>query len=240
MQRRLSNPDSLSSHFIGGATAGCVQSFICSPMELAKTRMQIQGQGESRKDYKCTKHLYEGPIDCLRKVYHNEGVPGVFRGLWLTILRETPSYGSYFVTFEYLCKRLTPEEAGGEEGEASTLVMMLAGGMAGIAAWIVTYPFDVLKSRIQADGISGTKQYSGIMDCLVKSYRAEGLMVLTRGLSSTLLRAFPVNAATLTVVTHFLRFTRSENNDIYEEFPNTITGLSTPVLPTMTLYAEKY
>lgn len=44
VQRRLSDPNSLYSHAFAGAMAGFVQSFICSPMELVKTRIQIQEQ----------------------------------------------------------------------------------------------------------------------------------------------------------------------------------------------------
>lgn len=30
---------------------------------------------------------------------------------------------------------------------------LIAGGVSGMAYWTFTYPFDVLKSRIQADGL---------------------------------------------------------------------------------------
>lgn len=42
VQRRLSDPESLGSHALAGAVAGVVQSFVSSPMELVKTRLQIQ------------------------------------------------------------------------------------------------------------------------------------------------------------------------------------------------------
>ena len=38
------DPDSLQSHAFAGAVAGFSQSVISSPMELVKTRIQIQGQ----------------------------------------------------------------------------------------------------------------------------------------------------------------------------------------------------
>lgn len=44
VQRHLGEPDSLRSHALAGSIAGLVQSFVCSPMELVKSRMQIQEQ----------------------------------------------------------------------------------------------------------------------------------------------------------------------------------------------------
>lgn len=44
VQRRLNDPDSLTSHAFAGSVAGFVQSFVSSPMELVKTRLQIQEQ----------------------------------------------------------------------------------------------------------------------------------------------------------------------------------------------------
>jgi solute carrier family 25 carnitine/acylcarnitine transporter 20/29 len=35
--------------------------------------------------------------------------------------------------------------------------------------------------------------YNGIYDCAVKSYRAEGIPVFFRGLSASLIRAFPLH-----------------------------------------------
>ena len=36
--------------------------------------------------------------------------------------------------------------------ECSTPSLLLAGGLAGCAAWIISYPVDVIKTRIQKDG----------------------------------------------------------------------------------------
>ena len=41
--------------------------------------------------------------------------------------------------------------------------------------------------------------YTGIIDCAVKSYHAEGISVFFRGIIPTLVRAWPVNAVTFYV-----------------------------------------
>ncbi|XP_002732621.2 mitochondrial basic amino acids transporter-like [Saccoglossus kowalevskii] len=211
MLRRFEHP-TIASNFIAGAVAGGLQCIICCPMELAKTRMQIQGQGESRRYFQSTQHDYKGSIDCIKKIYHQEGIKGCYRGMVPTLLREIPSFGVYFAAYEFFCsnfeKRSTTEHLG-------LVQLLLAGGFSGMCSWMSTYPVDVIKSRLQADGMHHINKYNGIIDCIVKSYKepgSGGIKVFFRGLNSTLLRAFPVNAATFTVVTLFLRYARPKSS----------------------------
>lgn len=75
---------------------------------------------------------------------------------------------------------------------------------------------------MQSDGAFSAPRYSGMLDCLRQSVKEEGLSVLTRGLNSTVLRAFPTNAATFFVVTtltsHFSKYesTNEPMDDIRE------------------------
>ncbi|XP_011156083.2 mitochondrial basic amino acids transporter isoform X1 [Solenopsis invicta] len=193
-QRNLSDPDRMSSYFLAGASAGIAQTPVSSPIELAKTRLQLQSTGQGN---------VQGPMQCLRNVYRQEGYRGVFKGLGITFLREGPSYGVYFVTYEMLTKTSSKQPI-------STLHMLLAGGFAGTASWVISYPIDVIKSRIQAES---SNRYSGALDCLRKSVRAEGYSCLYRGLNSTILRAFPTNAATFAVVTWTIRLLGEQPNE---------------------------
>lgn len=185
VQRISSNPDSYVSHFFAGATAGLSQSIICSPMELAKTRLQVQMDKIGAKKF-------NGPTQCLSYIYQCEGIRGTFRGLGATALRDVPGFSLYFVSYEFLIRLKQ------DPGIAYTL---FSGGTAGAFSWVLTIPIDVIKSRLQTDGMSGDRRiYNGMIDCFRKSYASEGTAFLTRGLSSTLLRAFPMNAICFLVV----------------------------------------
>lgn len=169
--------------FIAGALGGFVNCFVCSPLELVKTRLQIQDQSAAGIK------LYNGPIDCLMKTWRQAGVKGLFRGMVPTILREVPSYGVYFVGYEFLKSRW---------GD-SPVALLMAGGSAGVLCWIISYPFDMIKSRVQAVPdypTPGYDLYKGVWDCTVKSCKTEGYSVLFRGLNAAIVRAFPVNAMT--------------------------------------------
>lgn len=105
---------------------------------------------------------------------------------------------------------MTPANDDGTPGEIGIGRLLMAGGLSGIISWTASFPQDVVKSRFQADD-----QYTSARHCIVESYRAEGAKVFGRGLWSTILRAFPTNAATLTVVTLFLRYIGGLNDDKY-------------------------
>lgn len=198
-RRHLSEPDRPSACFLAGASAGLAQTPISSPIELAKTRLQLQSSSIAAAAAAASGgdggDNPRGPMRCLRAIYKREGCRGVFRGLGVTFLREGPSYGVYFATYEMLTRTRSNQPI-------TTPHMLLAGGLAGTASWVISYPVDVIKSRIQA---ANGDRYAGALDCLRKSVRAEGYGCLYRGLNSTVLRAFPTNAATFAVVTWTFR-----------------------------------
>ena len=67
-------------------------------------------------------------------------------------------------------------------------------------SWLINYPTDVLKTRYQAGGTDPSNyKYRNLRDCFRKTY-AEGPRTFCFGLTSTMLRAFPTNAATFFTV----------------------------------------
>lgn len=193
---------------LAGMVAGALQTIICCPSELIKLRMQIQAIGQEGPGLLgMRKSSYVGPLATIKNIYRTEGLLALNRGYVVTMFREVPSFGSYFTTYDVLCRswslwRNIPVDSIGP------VPLCIAGGFSGIVAWVVTYPFDVVKSRLQVDGVKTERQYKGIVDCFRKSYRADGPSVFVRGLNSTLIRAFPTNAATFCTYTLVLRYWR--------------------------------
>ncbi|XP_051148042.1 mitochondrial arginine transporter BAC2 [Andrographis paniculata] len=194
LNSRTSTPDEPSPYTtvaLAGVGSGVVQSALISPIELVKIRQQLHPPS---------------PGGALRQILQSHGSRGLFRGLAATVLRDAPGHGMYFWAYEYLRERLHPgcRKHGGE----SLTTTVVAGGTAGAASWLVCYPVDVLKTRIQAAG-----PYTGMVDCCRKSVASEGYSVLWRGLGTTLGRAFVVNGVVFTAYETAVRCIHSHRDD---------------------------
>ncbi|KAM4846104.1 solute carrier family 25 member 45 isoform 1-T4 [Thomomys bottae] len=187
-QERRGQPLNYTHVFIAGCTGGVLQSYCLAPFDLIKVR--LQNQTEPKAQAGGPQPRYRGPVHCAATIFREDGPRGLFRGSWALVLRDTPTLGMYFVTYEGLCRQYTPD---GQKPSSGTV--LVAGGFAGIASWITATPFDVIKSRMQMDGLRQRK-YKGILDCIASSFRQEGIGVFFRGMTINSARAFPVNAVT--------------------------------------------
>lgn len=91
-------------------------------------------------------------------------------GLGTCIFREVISYSLYFSTYHNL--------------KENNFSILNAGGIAGTLSWAISYPIDVIKTRIQS------QKYNSISKCIKKGNLFSGILIC-------LLRAYPVNAVGL-------------------------------------------
>ena len=155
--------------FLTGMADGFVQSFVCAPMELVKLRTQHQAVGESS--------VYRGNWATLRAVYSARGIRGCYRGFWITAFRDTPAFGTYFASY-YGMMNFFARRKGITRYERSQIMFypFICGGITGVITWIINYPVDLVKTRIQLDGANGgEREYRNSWDCLVKAWREGGV-----------------------------------------------------------------
>ncbi|XP_040611998.1 solute carrier family 25 member 48 isoform X4 [Mesocricetus auratus] len=182
-QHRCGEPEadpgrSLSDLLLASMVAGMVSVGLGGPVDLVKIRLQMQTQPfreanhglKSRPVALGEQAAYHGPIDCIATIVRTEGLAGLYRGASAMLLRDTPGYCLYFIPYVFLSEWITPEACAGP----SLYAVWLAGGIAGAISWGTATPMDVVKSRLQADGVYVNK-YNGVLDCISQSYRQEGL-----------------------------------------------------------------
>lgn len=216
------NPSlSYSQYYLSGAFAGLTNSLLSGPIEHVRIRLQTQPHSANPAD-----RLYRGPWDCIRKLSSPPATPsnslplsGLYRGQLVTLVREAQAYGVWFLTFEYLMHRDMRRNQRRRE-EVSSARVALYGGLAGEALWVSSYPFDVVKSKMQSDGFGRSEapaaaetragkgqvqKYASMRDCFAQTWRAEGVRGFWKGIGPTLVRAMPVSAGTFAVVELVMR-----------------------------------
>lgn len=172
--QREGNELSLGQVFLAGASSGVATAFITSPTELVKCHAQIN---TTSKGYASEE------LAIFRTLLRKHGffsAHGPWRGLLLTIARDSPSFGLYFVMYEGISRHFGK----------SDFVSFAAGGCAGAAAYASVYPLDVLKTRWQTAEVS---TYRSLAHCVESTVRTDGRGAFFRGFLATMLRAWPQN-----------------------------------------------
>ncbi|CAB0041963.1 unnamed protein product [Trichogramma brassicae] len=162
-----------------GGSAGFVEVCIMHPMDLVKTRFQIQV-----KTNKSDPTYYTGIWDCLKKMYRNEGFFAYWKGIVPPILVETPKRAVKFFTFEqykqfFLFGSTTP----------TPVTFMCAGLSAGFTEGLLVNPFEVIKVQLQSDRkhIKNTPSTMAVTKEIIRKH-GFGLNGLNKGLTATLMR----------------------------------------------------
>lgn len=182
---------------LAGAVAGGIIALVSCPLELVKIQRQVEEL--------LAKQQKNGTIErgsSLRtflRIVRTNGVTGLYRGLLPHALRDTVGTATYFASYEMSKHTLLPLLP-------APVAHFLSGGMSGVASWLVIFPLDLVKSRIQKDAQLRERQYKGMVDCARKTYKAAGLRGFYTGFSATLLRSFPLHSLNWLVIEATMKF----------------------------------
>ena len=164
-------------------------TIITAPFERVKVLLQIQGQKQLAPG---EKPRYSGGMDVVRQLYKEGGIRSVYRGSAMTLARDGPGSATYFATYEYVKRKMTPKDVNGNpSGELSLTAVMTAGGAAGVAMWLPVFPIDTIKSRLQS--AEGRPTIGGTIRGL---YASGGIKAFFPGVGPAMARAVPANAVT--------------------------------------------
>uniref|UniRef100_A0A1B6DNX9 Mitochondrial 2-oxodicarboxylate carrier n=2 Tax=Clastoptera arizonana TaxID=38151 RepID=A0A1B6DNX9_9HEMI len=163
-----------------GGSAGFIEVCIMHPLDLVKTRLQLQSSTSKVGD---PTH-YAGIVDCMRKMTQTEGMLSLWKGILPPILAETPKRAVKFLTFEQY-KRFFMFGA-----ESPTpLTFSLAGLFAGITEAILVNPFEVVKVTLQSNR-SKVKEVPSTWAVTKEIVKTNGLgsRGLNKGVTATIAR----------------------------------------------------
>ncbi|GMM35072.1 mitochondrial 2-oxodicarboxylate carrier [Saccharomycopsis crataegensis] len=170
--------------FIAGAVAGISEILMMYPLDVVKTRMQLQ----VNKPTGAIGEQYSGVFDCIKKIVKTEGPTRLYRGISAPIMMEAPKRATKFATndeFGKFYKKLFGMN------EINQPLAILNGASAGACESFVVVPFELVKIRLQ----DKTSKYTGAIDVVRKVIQQEGILRMYNGLEATLWRHVTWNAA---------------------------------------------
>lgn len=208
MKSRWRNGDSevvlaAQVHMALAAQSGLMTLALTNPLWVAKTRLCLQyDQTASAKTFSKSdlKH-YRGLVDCLHKTYKSEGFRGLYKGFVPGIFGV--SHGALqFMAYEELKKVYNSYRQRSQNTKLGTTEYLCFAAISKIFAASITYPYQVVRSRLQDQH----RSYNGAVDVITQTYRNEGTRGFYKGLVPGVLKVTPACCITFVVYEHMITF----------------------------------
>jgi hypothetical protein len=211
--------------FVFGGISCMTAACVTNPIDVIKTRLQLQGElaGSKNIDNSIKRatgsgatafrvnvagdNHYKGFVRGSIQIVLDEGISGLYKGLTASVMREasysTLRMGGYDLMKDYL---------GANDPKNTPLwKKLVAGATSGAMGAAIANPTDLVKVRMQAqaDGkgnLRSSHKYKNTFDAFVSIYRNEGFSGLYKGVWPTTQRAALLTATQLASYDHIKHF----------------------------------
>jgi len=171
---------------IGFLARTCATTIMC-PITVLKTRFELSTNPNMNV------------FRSLSSIYYNEGMRGLFSGLIPTLARDAPYAGVSYLCFKQLQSILTTVNDN-SSFKFNSFIDPVAGGTAGMIGAVITYPFDVIRTRLQLHVRSvSTEPSPGVLSVFKTLLKNEGFLSLFRGMIPRLCKRTVASAISWTM-----------------------------------------
>lgn len=211
---------------VAGAISGAVSRFLVGPLDVMKIRFQVQlepistigsaGRGMHSK--------YTSLHQAFLTILKEEGMSGLWRGTVPGQLLAIPYTAVQFVALEQAKRAATTLGVRNHPAEP-----FVSGALAGAAGTIASYPFDLLRTTLAAQG--EPKIYNGMRDAVKGICKENGVRGLYRGVGVTVLEIMPYAALQFGLYDAFLKMANKiDSGDNNRTLKNFFSGLAAGTL----------
>ncbi|XP_046876551.1 solute carrier family 25 member 35 [Hypomesus transpacificus] len=181
--------------FVFGGVAACGACVFTNPLEVVKTRMQLQGELKSRGSYQI---YYRNVFHAFYTIGKVDGLAGLQKGLVPGLVYQ------FFMNGVRLGSYALIETSGYShtDGRVSAAKTTVAGALAGVAGAVMASPIYLVKTHLQSQSTSSIAvghqhKHQGMIQALAAIHKQHGILGLWRGSSAAIPRVSVGSAAQL-------------------------------------------
>lgn len=163
------------SSFLASACSAITTKTSVAPLERVKILKQSQSY--------YSQHNYTSIFNSFRFIWQNEGIKGFYRGNYSNVTRIIPAYMIKFPLNDFYKKQL-------KASKENPGRLLASGVLAGISQITVTYPLDIMRTRMSLDHYM-TSNYNNYITCARNILVNEGFRGFYKGFNSSLL-TYPI------------------------------------------------
>ncbi|KAM3134187.1 hypothetical protein pb186bvf_013705 [Paramecium bursaria] len=162
------------NHFIAGLSGSLLSITVCHPLEIARTRLNLQSATISIGKY-------NGFFDTLVQIMREEGFKGFYKGYQATAVAVPLFNAFFFPIYKY------NKEWYSTKGIEGSLNHLLATITTGFVCDFLTNPLWLIRTRMQTQYLHDPVniKYKNVPQALILVYQEEGFLSLYKGLSAS-------------------------------------------------------
>ncbi|XP_027347094.1 folate transporter 1, chloroplastic isoform X2 [Abrus precatorius] len=201
-------------HLASAAEAGALVCLCTNPVWLVKTRLQLQTPLHQTRPY-------SGLYDAFRTIMREEGFSALYKGIVPGLFLV--SHGAIqFTAYEELRKVIVDFKSKGSTTHhqnpdklLNSVDYAVLGATSKLAAILLTYPFQVIRARLQQrPSGDGVPRYMDSWHVVKDTARFEGVRGFYKGITANLLKNAPASSITFIVYENVLKLLKlTRRND---------------------------
>lgn len=174
---------SFLTNFLMGGVSAAISKTCVAPIERVKLLLQNQDSSKAIK----AAGKYTGIGDCFKRVAAEQGMGAFWRGNMANVIRYFPTQALNFAFKDFYKRNLNPYNKNTQPG-LFFCGNIASGGAAGASSLLFVYPLDFARTRLATDiGQGDKREFNGLVDCLTKVAKSDGLQGLYRGFGISVL-----------------------------------------------------
>ena len=165
--------------FFAGGIAGSIAQFTVYPLETLKTRLSVSPPG-----------TYSSIFNCFMSVLKQEGPLRFYKGAGASIIGIIP-YAGVDLSVNSIFKEQATLYYSKLNSEPPVYSCLLGGMVSSSCAMIITYPLNLVRTRLQTSGLPGRAVYSSAFQVIQETLKVDGFKGLYRGILPNMLKVLP-------------------------------------------------